>query len=78
MDTPGSHLDREVRTRLDEVSDQLETTREEIEQLRNTMGAVAEEAEVSIGPVCDCRRSHLVVTSKEFYCPACGYHRPVD
>ncbi len=78
MGSPGSYSGREVRTRLDEVSDQLETAREEIEQLQNTVGAIAEESGVSIGPVCECRRSLLVVTSGEIYCPACGYHRPVD
>lgn len=78
MGTPDGHSDRQLRARLDEMNNRLESTQEEIEQLRNTIDAVAEQAGVSIGPVCECHRSRLVVTSGEAYCPVCDRRQLVD
>ncbi|MDS0477973.1 hypothetical protein [Natrinema sp. 1APR25-10V2] len=73
----GRHRLR-VHQRIDTLESELETTKEHVRRLENTLQAVVRNADdVSIGGPCSCGESFLFVRDRELYCPQCGYQRTI-
>lgn len=62
---------------LDRVTDRLEANERALEQLRNTVSALARETDgITVGQPCDrCDRVLLLISDGTMYCPQCSYRR---
>jgi exosome complex RNA-binding protein Csl4 len=72
-------MNRHHRADYEDVRARLTATERHVEQLRNTLRAVARDAtDVSVAHPCQrCERSLLLVRAGQMYCPNCGYERSV-
>ncbi|WP_408958221.1 hypothetical protein [Natrinema sp. 74] len=67
-----------IQRRLAALESELETTRERVRRLENTLReAVRTADDVSIGGPCSCGESLLLVRDRTLYCPECRYRRTV-
>lgn len=70
---------RRLAHQYDQLRERIAETELRVEQLQNTLGAVAKEVgDVSVTHPCRrCERCFVLVRDDRLFCPECGYHRSV-
>ncbi|QRV17357.1 hypothetical protein [Haloterrigena salifodinae] len=71
----GRHLHSR---RLRELEERLDDAERDIDRLENTLrGIVRETNDISVGGLCKCGKSLLIVRQRTVYCPHCKYRRAI-
>ncbi|WP_254764293.1 hypothetical protein [Natrinema marinum] len=73
-----SKRDRALRAQLAAISERLEATERQQQQLKNTITALGREVGVSVGCPCGrCNESYMLIKQGSMYCPRCGHRGAV-